>query len=214
MNFKRTYVSQNGYTPICKAGESTLKDLEFGIIELAPDQKLDFDTENKETAFVILFGTVAFSANGREYGKVGVRSNVFASPKAECFYAPRNCHVQLTSVYNCKIAVCATPIDVDTEPQVIHQSDVRVVRLGVKPWERDTSFIIDGNTNAKKLTIGEAYVTPGNWAGFPPHKHDVDNMPAECVAEEVYYFLFEPSQGFGDAAVYTASGSIDEMLIG
>ena len=83
MNFKRTYVSQNGYTPICKAGESTLKDLEFGIIELAPDQKLDFDTENKETAFVILFGTVAFSANGREYGKVGVRSNVFASPKAE-----------------------------------------------------------------------------------------------------------------------------------
>lgn len=56
MNFKRTYVSQNGYTPICKAGESTLKDLEFGIIELAPDQKLDFDTENKETAFVILFG--------------------------------------------------------------------------------------------------------------------------------------------------------------
>lgn len=210
MNFKRTYVSQNGYTPICKAGESTLKDLEFGIIELAPDQKLDFDTGNKETAFVILFGTVAFSANGREYGKVGVRSNVFASPKAECFYAPRNCHVQLTSVYNCKIAVCATPIDVDTEPQVIHQSDVRVVRLGVKPWERDTSFIIDGNTNAKKLTIGEAYVTPGNWAGFPPHKHDVDNMPAECVAEEVYYFLFEPSQGFGVQCVYTADGSIDE----
>ena len=48
MNFKRTYVSQNGYTPICKAGESTLKDLEFGIIELAPDQKLDLTQRTRK----------------------------------------------------------------------------------------------------------------------------------------------------------------------
>ena len=62
----------------------------------------------------------------------------------------------------------------------------------------------------KVLTIGEAYITPGNWAGFPPHKHDVDNMPSEGVLEEIYYFLFDPQQGFGVQCLYTSDGEIDE----
>ena len=62
----------------------------------------------------------------------------------------------------------------------------------------------------KVLTIGEAYCTEGNWAGFPPHKHDEDNMPAECIAEEIYYFLFDPRQGFAVQCLYTADGALDE----
>ena len=107
-------------------------------------------------------------------------------------YMPCNRAVRIESRTYCKIAVCATPVDEDSEPQHITQDEVRMVRLGVKPWERDTTFIIDGTTNAKKLTVGEAYVTPGNWAGFPPHKHDIADMPNESVLEEVYYFLFDP----------------------
>ena len=34
MNYKKAYVPANGYTPICKIGECSLKKLEFGIIEL------------------------------------------------------------------------------------------------------------------------------------------------------------------------------------
>ena len=210
MNFKKTYTPKNGYTPLCTIGECSLKDLEFGIIELEAGQRLSFDTKDRETAFVMLWGTASFAVGGVDYGRLGVRTNVFASQKAECFYAGRGSAVEIESVFRSKIAVCATPIDVDTQPQAIRQVDVRVARLGVKPWERDTSFIVDGSTNAKKLTIGEAYVTPGNWAGFPPHKHDQDNMPAECVAEEIYYFLFDPQQGFGVQCLYTADGSIDE----
>lgn len=210
MNFKKSYVPQNGYTPICKIGECSLKDLEFGIIELTAGQALDFETNDREIAFIVLNGAAFFTANGKDYGKIGARTTVFASPKAEAFYAGRNTKLTITGEFNVKIAVCGTPIDVDTEPQAIHQSDVRVMRLGVKPWERDTSFIIDGTTNAKKLTIGEAYITPGNWAGFPPHKHDVDNMPNEGILEEIYYFLFDPQQGFGIQCLYTADGEIDE----
>ena len=169
MNFKKTYTPKNGYTPLCKIGECSLKDLEFGIIELTNGQSLDFDTQDREVAFIVLGGKANFTANGEDYGMVGSRTNVFASPKAEAFYAPRNCKVKIDSPWNVKIAVCGTPVTVDSKPQVIHQNDVRVLRLGVKPWERDTSFIVDSTTNATKLTIGEAYITPGNWAGFPPH---------------------------------------------
>ncbi len=210
MNYKKTYTPREGYTPLCEIGKCSLKNLEFGIIELGYQGAYTFDTKDREVAFVLLGGSACFSANGKDYGKLGVRTNVFANPKAECFYAGRNTKVEIKSEFKVKIAVCMTPIDQDTEPQAIKQADVRIARLGVKPWERDTSFIVDGTTHAKKLTIGEAYVTPGNWAGFPPHKHDVDNMPAECVAEEIYYFLFDPQQGFGVQCLYTADGSIDE----
>ena len=35
-------------------------------------------------------------------------------------------------------------------------------------------------------------------------------MPKECIAEEIYYFLFDPKQGFGVQCMYTADGSLDE----
>lgn len=210
MNYKKTYTPAKGYTPLCEIGKCSLKNLEFGIIELSDGESCTFETKGSEVAFVILYGTANFTANGKDYGKLGTRSSVFASPKAECFYAGRNTTVKIDSLYQLKIAVCGTPMDEDTEPQAIRQADVRVMRLGVKPWERDTSFIVDGTTNAKKLTVGEAYCTPGNWAGFPPHKHDVDDMPNEGVAEEIYYFLFDPKQGFGVQCLYTSDGEIDE----
>lgn len=210
MNYKKTYIPANGYTPICQIGQCSLKDLEFGIIELTDEQTLLFETKDKEAAFVILGGKARFNANGKDYGMLGVRRSVFENPKAECFYAPRNCKVGIQSTGSVKIVVCSTPVSEDSEPQAIRQDAVRVMRLGVKPWERETSFIVDGSTNATKLTVGEAYITPGNWAGFPPHKHDVDTMPAEGVLEEIYYFLFDPQQGFGVQCLYTSDGEIDE----
>lgn len=209
MNYKKTYTPRKGYTPLCEAGECSLSQLSFGIIELGAGETLDFDTQGREAAFILLGGKAAFGARGVDYGVLGVRRTVFESPKAEAFYAPRGTTVAIAAVWNVKIAVCLTPTETDGEPQAIRQDAVRVMRLGVKPWERDTSFIIDGTTNAKRLTIGEAYITPGNWAGFPPHKHDTDQMPAEGVLEEIYYFLFDPPQGFGVQCLYTADGEID-----
>ena len=140
---------------------------------------------------------------------VGVRRTVFEG-KASAVYIPRNKKVHIFSPWNVKIAVCATPIDTDTEPQILIPDDVNRMMLGVKPWERDTHFIIDSRSNAKRLTIGEAFITPGNWAGFPPHKHDVNTMPSEGVLEEIYYFLFQPEQGFAIQRMYTKDGDIDE----
>ena len=53
MNFKKTYTPKKGYTPICKIGECSLKKLEFGIIELDKGEKLIFNTEDKEVAFIL-----------------------------------------------------------------------------------------------------------------------------------------------------------------
>ena len=210
MNFKKAYKPTKGYTPICKIGECSLKKLEFGIIELDAGETLDFYTDDKETAFILLEGHCNVTFDQTKWENIGNRQSVFENRRAESFYMPREMVLTVEAIDHLKIAVCATPVTEKTEPQVLREDHVVLKLLGRVPFRRETSFIIDGNSNAKVLTIGEAYCTEGNWAGFPPHKHDVNDMPRECVAEEIYYFLFEPKQGFGVQCLYTSDGSIDE----
>lgn len=210
MNLKKTYKLQKGYTEICRIGECSLKKLAFGMIELDAGESLDFDTGDKETAFIILEGHCNVRFDGVSWENIGNRSNVFENRKAECFYMPIEQKLTISAADHIKIAVCATPVKEKTEPQLLREEHCVLKMLGEVPYQRETSFLIDQNSNAKVLTIGEAYVTPGNWAGFPPHKHDEDNMPKECVAEEIYYFLFDPAQGFAVQCLYTADGEIDE----
>ncbi len=210
MNFKKAYKPMLGYTPICKIGECSLKKLEFGIIELDSGMSVNFNTEDKETAFIMLEGHCNVIFGDTKWENVGNRKNVFENSRAESFYMPREQKLTIEAVDHIKIAVCATPVEEKTEPQLLREDHVVLKLLGRVPFQRETSFIIDGNSNAKVLTIGEAYTTEGNWAGFPPHKHDEDNMPTECICEEIYYFLFDPDQGFGVQLLYTADGELDE----
>jgi len=189
MNYKKAYKPQQGYTPICKIGECSLKKLEFGIIMLKAGTSVDFYTEDKETAFVMLEGHCDVTFGTTKWENIGNRMTVFENRKAECFYFGREESLTITALDNVKIAVCATPVSEKTEPQVLREDHVVLKLLGKVPFERETSFLVDSNSNAKVLTIGESYPTEGNWAGFPPHKHDEDNMPTECIAEEIYYFL-------------------------
>jgi len=210
MNFKKTYTPKTGYTEICRIGECSLKRLSFGIIELNAGEKIPFATGGEEKALILLEGHCNVSFGSTKWENIGNRNTVFENRKAESFYMPREQKLTITARDHIKIAVCASLTDEKTEPQVLREDHVVLKLLGDVPYQRETSFIIDQNSNAKHLTVGEAYVTEGNWAGFPPHKHDVDNMPKECIAEEIYYFLFDPKQGFAVQCLYTADGSIDE----
>lgn len=212
MNYKKTYVPQKGYTLLCKAGECSLKMLEFGIIELEAGGSVDFSTGDKEAAFIILGGKCNVKFDNVEWKDTGGRRTVFEG-KAHSFYMPRNKQLAISTAWSVKIAVCSTHIDEDTEPACYGPEQVNTAMLGVKPWERDTHFVIDSRSNARRLTIGEAFVTPGNWAGFPPHKHDIDKMPSEGILEEIYYFLFQPEQGFAIQRLYTRDGEIDECYV-
>jgi 5-deoxy-glucuronate isomerase len=211
MNFKRTYVPANGFTKLCKIGEGSLKKLEFGIIELTYDQEILFDTEEMETAFIILGGQASFSFDDIEYKMVGKRRTVFEG-KAYAVYIPRRKKVKIHSPWNVKIAVCQTMCDEDTSPALVTPADISRSTLGKPTWKRDTDFVISDTTPSKRLYVGEAFVHPGNWAGFPPHKHDTDAMPAEGVAEEFYFYLFDPEQGFGIQRTY-AKEEFDEAYV-
>lgn len=210
MNFKKSYKKASGYTPLCKIGECSLKKLEFGIIELEDGENVVYKTENKETAFILLEGYCTVKFDDVVWENIGNRNTVFENRKAVSFYMPIEQELTVIGNGHVKIAVCGAIVNEKTEPQLLPEEHVVLKTLGVQPYERETSFIIDGNSNAKVLTVGESYVTPGNWAGFPPHKHDENNMPEECIAEEIYYYLFDPEQGFAVQCLYSKDGTVDE----
>ena len=175
MNYKKSYIPRVGYTKICKIGECSLKQLEFGIIELNKDDTSTVETENKEFAFIFLGGHADVSgAVNQAY--VGGRNDVFGSKLAWSIYVGRNSTITFKGCEHVKIAVCSTPIEEDTEAQILPPEHVVLKTLGVKPWERETSFIIDSNSNAKKLTRGEAYVTPAIGQDF----HRINMMRIIC----------------------------------
>lgn len=210
MNYKKTYKPTLGFTKLCKIGECSLKTLEFGIIELKAGEETVFNTEETETAFIILSGRCDMEYDNIRWEELGTRRSVFEG-KATSAYVGRRKKIRIYAKWNIKIAVVQTHIDEDTEGFVVKPEKVRSVVLGKPTWKRDTHFIFDDSTPTKNFCIGEAFVNPGNWAGFPPHKHDVDNMPAEGILEEIYYFLFQPDQGFGFQRLYTTDGKIDEV---
>ena len=77
MSFKKAYNGEKGYTPICKIGECSLKKLEFGIIRLDAGETVDYNTEDKETAFIVLEGHCDVIYEGGKFENVGNRSSVF-----------------------------------------------------------------------------------------------------------------------------------------
>ena len=66
---------------------------------------------------------------------------------------------------------------------------------------------------ADKLLIVEVITPSGNWSSYPPHKHDIHDMPREADLEEIYYYRINSSDGFGLQRLYTADGSIDEAFV-
>ncbi len=209
MNYKKTYVPQKGYTKVCTKENSTCKRLEFGMIQLDGKESVTLQTENMEFSFIFLTGKADVKIGETEWKGVGGRESVFDGP-CHSVYVPRNTSVTFTGLGPVQIAAISSPTDKDSVPQWKKLEEVKVLTLGEEPWKRDCHIIIDGDTRADYLTVGESFVIPGNWAGFPGHKHDEDNMPAESVAEEIYFFLFDKEQGFGFQSLYTADGSIDE----
>ena len=130
-NYKKAYVPANGYTPVCKIGECSLKKLEFGIIELDAGQKLPFNTEDKEFAFIMLEGHCNVYVNDEVFENVGNRANVFENRKAESFYMGREQELTIEAIDHIKIAVCGTPVAEKTAPQVLREDHV-VLKLSLK----------------------------------------------------------------------------------
>ncbi len=207
--FKRTWNKKYGKSQIFTTEDSYCQKVEMDMLRLADGDKKSYREENKEYALVILGGKCTVAGEGFEFKEAGKRKDVFDGA-ATCIYVPANTPFSVTAVGEVQIAVAKSPSAKAGKPAIITPEDVVIKNLGKPGWQREAHFILDERTDSEMLYIGEAFVKGGQWASYPPHKHDDDNMPTEAETEEIYYYEFKDPRGFGIQKVYTMEGDIDE----
>lgn len=207
--FKRSWNKKFGKSEIFRKEDSYCQKVEMDMLRLAAGDKKAYRESGKEYALVILGGKCTVSGNGFEFKDAGRRKDVFDGA-ATCIYVPSDNPFTITACTEVQIAVCKSPSDKKFKPAIINPEDVIIKNLGKPGWEREAHFILDERTDSNMLYIGEAFVKGGQWASYPPHKHDDDNMPTEAETEEIYYYEFKNPNGFGIQKVYTMEGDIDE----
>jgi len=207
--YKRSWNKKFGKSEIYKFEDSFCQKVEMDMLRLADGDTKSYKEENKEYALVILGGKCTVKGADFAFENAGKRENVFGGA-ATCIYIPANTPFSVTGVGEVQIAVAKSPSDKAFKPAIINPEDVVIKNLGKPGWEREAHFILDERVDANMLYIGEAFVKGGQWASYPPHKHDDDNMPVEAATEEIYYYEFKNPAGFGIQKVYTMEGDIDE----
>lgn len=207
--YKRSWNKKFGKSEIFKKEDSFCQKIEIDMVRLADGSQKKYNEQDKEYGLLIMGGKCTVSGDGFEFKSIGKRKDVFDGP-ATCVYVPKNKSFIITAEGEVSVAVCKSPAKADFEPVLINPEDVVIKNLGKPGWEREAHFILDERVPANMIYIGEAYVKGGQWASYPPHKHDDDNMPTEAATEEIYYYEFKKPQGFGIQRVYTMEGDIDE----
>jgi 5-deoxy-glucuronate isomerase len=87
-------------------------------------------------------------------------------------------------------------------PVVVRPDEVAVETRGGGGATRQVNHILDPDSPADRLIVVEVLTPAGNWSSWPPHKHDVDDMPTEAVLEEVYLYGFRRPEAWGVQRLY------------
>lgn len=207
-NYLRHYQRWDGFTRISTIGDGELQLTEFGIINLRKGQEYAADSGQSEVVLIILGGQCSVSGKGFQFNQVGGRKDVF-SGKPHTVYIPCGAHYVIRAESDVEIAWTASPSTLKTPAYVIAPDQVKEVHIGKENYQRDAYLMLTDAFPAAHLFIGEAFVPSGNHASYPPHRHDFDNLPVEVDMEEIYFFRFNPEQGYGIQKIYTDDQSLD-----
>lgn len=210
MNLKKTYKEKYGYERVITDRNSILTFAEADMLKLPAGGEYKINEKGKEFALVVLNGTITVKGEDFCFQNVGIRKSVFDGV-GETVYVGKDTEFTVIAVGgDAKICIAKAPADKYFKPQVLRTADIKTKTLGKDSFLREAAFNLAENAEANLLYIGEFWVENGKWASYPPHKHDVDNMPVEGSLDEIYYYEFDKPQGFGMQAVYGRDGDIDK----
>ncbi len=190
--------------------------LGFELLNLAPGSAYSGDTGDREVLAVILGGKANFEVAGRSFPQVGGRPNVF-SGKPHSVYMPAGASYTIAAEGAVSIALTSAPSDLDVAPYVIGPERVANGAWGAANFKRYFHQILtlagQPDLPARRLIVGETFTPSGNWSTFPPHKHEVDDLPREADHEEDYFFKVNSPDGFGICRYYNADGVEENFTV-
>ena len=190
--------------------------LKFTFLKLDAGETYRAESGETEILAVMLGGQATFEINGRRFERIGGRPNVF-SGKPHSVYIPARAKFEIKAAGAAEIALPSAPSDLDVEPYVIMPAQVANGSWGAANFKRHFHQILtlaaQPELPARRLIVGETFTPSGNWSTYPPHKHQVDNLPREAYHEEMYYFKVNPADGFGICHYYNEDGEEENFTV-
>jgi len=190
--------------------------LQFGFLKLGAGETYSGESGEREMLAVLLGGKASFVVGKKRFEKVGGRPNVF-SGKPHSVYIPANSKFTITADSAVEIALPSAPSDLEIEPYVIEPSKVANGTWGAANFKRYYYQILtlasQPDLPAQRLIAGETFTPSGNWSTYPPHKHQVDDLPREAYHEEMYFFKVSPNDGFGICHYYNEEGEEENFTV-
>jgi 5-deoxy-glucuronate isomerase len=190
--------------------------LDFELLALSGGEQYAGSTAGREVVAVILGGKATFDVAGQRFEKVGRRPNVF-NGKPHSVYLPAGVDYQVTAEGPVQIGLASAPSDLQVAPYVIAPDQVASGAWGTANFKRYFHQILtevaQPDLPARRLIVGETFTPSGNWSTYPPHKHEVDDLPREAYHEEMYFFKVAPADGFGLCHYYNDRGETENLTV-
>lgn len=191
--------------------------LDFSLLKLTAGEPHRAHSGEREILAVILGGQASFTINGAAFEKVGGRPNVF-SGKPHSVYIPAGAEYSIQAEGPVEIGLPSAPSDErGIAPYVIAPTQVANGIWGAANFKRYFYQILtlaaQPELPARRLIVGETFTPSGNWATYPPHKHQVDDLPRQAAHEEMYYFKVNPAEGFGICHYYNEEGEDENFTL-
>ena len=180
------------------------------VVRLAAGATWQRSTGADEVALVPLSGGSTVASGGATW-EIGGRRDVFEGPTSS-LYLPLGTDYTVTNTGDgpLELAVTGARAERTFPARKIEAEETAIEIRGAGNAAREIRHIVAPAFPAHRLLVVEVVTPSGNWSSYPPHKHDVQNMPTEADLEEIYYYRVDRPEGFALQRLYTGDGRIDE----
>jgi 5-deoxy-glucuronate isomerase len=185
--------------------------LSFRNVRLDPRRTFEAETGGRELGIVVLGGRCSIVSSRGTWRDMGRRPNVF-SGMPYALYLPISTAFEITAETQCDLALCYSKATESYDAQLLTPNDIEVEIRGGANATRQINKILRPEFGAERLLIVEVYTPSGNWSSYPPHKHDIHNLPIEADLEELYYYRIDRPEGYAIQKVYTRDKRLDFTL--
>jgi 5-deoxy-glucuronate isomerase len=186
--------------------------ISFSARKLVPGATASFLDNSNELCVVVLSGIVSVQIEDTAWKEIGGRMSVFEDASPYAVYLPPRARLTVTAKTDAELGVAGAPAKGELPARLIEPASIRRSVRGKGANIRYVCDIRPQDEPAECVLVVEVRTPSGNSSSYPPHKHDVDNVPIESQLEETYYHRINPPQGFVFQRVYTDSRDIDESM--
>ena len=186
--------------------------LTFEAHRLSPGLVLRRDADDQEVLVIVLEGRASVRAAGQMFDDIGTRDTVFDGPPPAMVLAAPGSEVEVATAAGALVVVGSAPGGEARSTRLIRPEDVLMESRGSGSTSRRIHHLLPSRAEAGRLIAFEVFTPGGNWSSYPPHKHDTQDPPRESYLEEIYFYRFAKPTGFALQRVYSADGTLDEVL--